>query len=184
MRNISRKQLSQRENKIRSRYLSNPKSDSQYSNIGRTLNIGHQSIARPLSSQDKHTIRIMPSDMFRTRINVWKYDPFRHFDKTPCKGDRPIARSLPTQDSTAQHRKNAGIRVYGCFEWDSNPQSQCFRGSKSYALQRSQPPRMANTHTYTRTHITEKCTHRTRFEFLNPVYRETTISSRSITWHW
>jgi hypothetical protein len=37
-------------------------------------------------------------------------DPFRYFERTPWTGDRPIARSLPTQDCTTQ--KNADIHPF------------------------------------------------------------------------
>jgi len=56
---------------------------------------------------------------------------FRRFGRTPRTGDRPIARSLPTWDSTAQ--KNAGI--YPCIERDSNPRSQCSSDQRPYELQ-------------------------------------------------
>jgi hypothetical protein len=37
-------------------------------------------------------------------------NPFRHFDRTPRTGDRPLERPLPTRDSTAQ--KNMGTIIY------------------------------------------------------------------------
>jgi hypothetical protein len=43
---------------------------------------------------------------------------------TPWTGDQPVARPLPTQDSTTQ--KN--VDTHSCFERDSNPRSQCSSG--------------------------------------------------------
>jgi hypothetical protein len=54
--------------------------------------------------------------------NLWIY--FWIFGKTPWTGDRPVARPLPTQDSTTQ--KNAD--THPCFEQDSNARSQCSSG--------------------------------------------------------
>jgi len=45
---------------------------------------------------------------------------FGYFGRTLWKGDHPIVKPLPTQDSTTQ--KNVG--KYQCLEWDSNPWSQ------------------------------------------------------------
>jgi hypothetical protein len=50
--------------------------------------------------------------------HVWIY--FWKFDRTPLTGDQPVARSLPTEDSTTQQNAN----IHPCFEWDSNPRSQ------------------------------------------------------------
>jgi hypothetical protein len=37
-------------------------------------------------------------------------NPFQHFGRIPCTGNRPIARILPTKDSTAQGHAWSGIR--------------------------------------------------------------------------
>jgi len=44
---------------------------------------------------------------------------FRHFGRIPWTGDRPITRTIPTQDSTTQKNED----IHPCLEWDSNPQS-------------------------------------------------------------
>jgi len=49
---------------------------------------------------------------------------FYHFSRVPWKVERPIARPLPTRDSTIQ--KNAD--VHPSFERDSNPRFQCSIG--------------------------------------------------------
>jgi len=59
--------------------------------------------------------RITPSDLYRFKINLRNYESFySNTVKAPWTVDRPIARSPPTQDSTAQ--KNADTRP--CLERD------------------------------------------------------------------
>jgi hypothetical protein len=43
-------------------------------------------------------------------------NPFRHSGRNPCTGDRPIARRLPTQNTT---QKNSD--TYRCPERDTSP---------------------------------------------------------------
>jgi len=43
-------------------------------------------------------------------------------------GDRPIARPLPTQDSTTQDKAD----IHPCLERDSNPRSPCSSGWRLY----------------------------------------------------
>jgi len=47
-------------------------------------------------------------------------NPFRHFDKTSWTADRPIAKSLPTLDSTAQKDGD----IHPCLKRDSNSRSR------------------------------------------------------------
>jgi len=53
---------------------------------------------------------------------------FWTFCRTPWTADRPVARPLPTQDSTTQ--KNADTHI--CFERDSKPRSQCSNAWRPY----------------------------------------------------
>jgi hypothetical protein len=42
--------------------------------------------------------------------------PFRQYGRAPCMGDQPVARAIPTQDSTTHthtHTKNMNIHVSG-----------------------------------------------------------------------
>jgi hypothetical protein len=56
-------------------------------------------------------------------MNLWT------FGRTPWTGDQPVARSLPTQDSTTQ--KNAD--THPCLQLDSNPRSQYSSGRRQTA---------------------------------------------------
>jgi len=49
---------------------------------------------------------------------------FRHFGRTPWTGDRPIARPIPTQDSTTQKYAD----IHPCLERVSNRRSHCLSG--------------------------------------------------------
>jgi hypothetical protein len=51
---------------------------------------------------------------------------------TPWTRGRPVARSLPTQDSTTQKDENK----HPCFEWDSNTESQYPSGQDPLPRQR------------------------------------------------
>jgi hypothetical protein len=61
-------------------------------------------------------------------------NPFRYHGRTPGMGDRPIARTLQTQDSITQKKAD----INRCFEWDSNAWSQCSSGPRLYAPKAAQ----------------------------------------------
>jgi hypothetical protein len=44
--------------------------------------------------------------------------------RTPWAGDQRVTRPLPTHRTTQTQNKSTQYR-YPCFEWDSNPRSQC-----------------------------------------------------------
>jgi hypothetical protein len=48
--------------------------------------------------------------------------------RTPCTGDQPDARSLPTHRTTQTQNK----RRRPCLERDSNPRSQCSSGRRLF----------------------------------------------------
>jgi hypothetical protein len=75
-------------------------------------------------------IKVCHHGLFRFRSNdFWNLRIyFLTFGRTPWTGDRPVARPLPTQDSTIQ--RNAD--TYPCLKRDSNPRSQCSSGRKQY----------------------------------------------------
>jgi hypothetical protein len=63
-------------------------------------------------------------------IALWTLPAFDFFilyidGKTPCIGDQPAARSLPTHDGINAYR-------HPCLEWDSNPLSQCSSGRRRF----------------------------------------------------
>jgi len=61
-----------------------------------------------------HFSRTAPPGVFRFISNFWNYILFGRFGRTTWMGDRPIARSVRTQDSTTQ--KNADIMPRVGFE--------------------------------------------------------------------
>jgi hypothetical protein len=65
-------------------------------------------------------------------------NPIRHFDRIPCTGDRPIARPLPKQDSTAQENED----THPCLERDSNPRYHCSSCRRQYVPYRSVYPKV------------------------------------------
>jgi hypothetical protein len=60
--------------------------------------------------------------------------PFRHFGRTSRMMDRPIANTLPTQDSTTHKKEQTCIHVSS---QDSNPWSQWSTGQNIRALDRA-----------------------------------------------
>jgi hypothetical protein len=52
--------------------------------------------------------------------------------RTPWTGNQLVARPLPTH--TGQHKHRINAHIHPCFEWDSNPRSQCQRGEDSSCL--------------------------------------------------
>jgi hypothetical protein len=77
---------------------------------------------------------------YETYESIWRVG------RTPWPGDQPEARPLPTQDNTTQ--KNAD--THACFNWDSNPRSQCSSGRSSTCLR---PLDNWDQLKYTHTHI-------------------------------
>jgi len=53
-------------------------------------------------------------------------NPFRHIGRTLWKENRPVARPLPTQDSTKMKHAD----VHPCIEQDSNSEFQCSSSSR------------------------------------------------------
>jgi hypothetical protein len=62
-------------------------------------------------------------------VFFFSFLPFYTVSRTPCTGDQPVARPLPTH-RTAQHRINA--HRHPCLEWDSKPRSQCSNGRRRF----------------------------------------------------
>jgi hypothetical protein len=61
-----------------------------------------------------------------SKLTCETLNPFRHFGRTPRMGDQPIARPLPTQDSTTRRKAD----IYLCLERDLNPRSQRLSGPR------------------------------------------------------
>jgi len=61
--------------------------------------------------------RIRPSELTSESMN-----PLGYFGRTPWTGDRPIAKSLLTQD------------IHSCPEQDSNPWFQCWSSQRPWSV--------------------------------------------------
>jgi len=55
---------------------------------------------------------ISTSGLFRFRIILWNYEFISTFYRTPWMGDRPIARPVTSENSTAQWNED----MHPCFE--------------------------------------------------------------------